>query len=201
MDEQQPEVRWAPLPPAPKRTGRVWVIVGLSVAAVAIIALVLFFVLPRDGGPAPVGSASPSPTAGASETPDPSPTSTSTAPATPAPEPTPITTAPPVGDPTVDVFRDKVSGWLNSADRGLDIIAGASGQDALPVVDSLQEDAQRLGDALPPSSIQDSWLSGVEAYAQRLTTLRSAIESGSGVSGAIDGARSAAADLRDLVGL
>ncbi|WP_149084927.1 MULTISPECIES: hypothetical protein [Microbacterium] len=201
MDEPQPEVRWAPLPPAPKRTGRVWLIVGLSVAALAIVGLVLFFLLPRDGAPDPAESASPSPTAGPSETPTPTASPTPTATATSTPEPTPITTAPPVGDPTLDVFRDKVSGWLNSADRGLDIIAGASGQDALPVVDSLQEDAQRLGDALPPSSIQDSWRSGVETYAQRLTTLRSAIESGSGVSGAIDSARSAAADLRDLVGL
>lgn len=197
MDEPQPEVRWAPLPPAPKRTGRVWLIVGLSVAALAIVGLLLFFLLPRDGAPEPVESASASPTATPSETPTPAPTPTRSA----TPEPTPITTAPPVGDPTVEVFRDKVSGWLNSADRGLDIIAGASGQDALPVVDSLQQDAQRLGDALPPSSIQDSWRSGVETYAQRLVALRAAIESGSGVSGAIDSARSAAADLRDLVGL
>ncbi|WP_431792569.1 hypothetical protein [Microbacterium paraoxydans] len=195
MDEPQPEVRWAPLPPAPKRTGRVWLIVGLSVAALAIVGLLLFFLLPRDGDPAPVSSASPSPTATPSETPAPTTTPSAT------PEPTPITTAPPIGDPTVEVFRDKVSGWLNSADRGLDIVAGASGQDALPVVDSLQEDAQRLGDALPPSSIQDSWRSGVEAYAQRLTALRAAIEGGSGVPGAIDSARAAAADLRRLVGL
>lgn len=199
MDDPQPEVRWAPLPPAPKRTGRVWLIVGLSVAALAIVGILLFFLLPRDGGPEPVGSTSPSPTATPSETPTATPTSTTTPSATP--EPTPITTAPPIGDPTIEVFRDKVSGWLNSTDRGLDIVAGASGQDALPVVDSLQEDAQRLGDALPPSSIQDSWRSGVETYAQRLTALRAAIEGGSGVPGAIDSARAAAADLRSLVGL
>ncbi|MEZ7754641.1 hypothetical protein O5Y58_03900 [Microbacterium paraoxydans] len=199
MDEPQPEVRWAPLPPAPKRTGRVWLIVGLSVAALAIVGLLLFFLLPRDGDPEPVDSTSPTPTATPSETAAATPAPTTTPSATP--EPTPITTAPPIGDPTVEVFRDKVSGWLNSADRGLDIVAGASGQDALPVVDSLQEDAQRLGDALPPSSIQDSWRSGVEAYAQRLTALRAAIEGGSGVPGAIDSARAAAADLRSLVGL
>ena len=157
--------------------------------------LLLFFLLPRDGGPEPVGSTSPSPTATPSETPTATPAPTTT------PEPTPITTAPPIGDPTIEVFRDKVSGWLNSADRGLDIVAGASGQDALPVVDSLQEDAQRLGDALPPSSIQDSWRSGVETYAQRLTALRAAVEDGSGASAAIDSARAAAADLRSLVGL
>lgn len=195
MDEPQPEVRWAPLPPAPKRTGRVWLIVGLSVAALAIVGILLFFLLPRDGGPEPVGSTSPSPTATPSETPTATPAPTTT------PEPTPITTAPPIGDPTIEVFRDKVSGWLNSADRGLDIVAGASGQDALPVVDSLQEDTQRLGDALPPSSIQDSWRSGVETYAQRLTALRAAVEDGSGASAAIDSARAAAADLRSLVGL
>lgn len=195
MDEPQPEVRWAPLPPAPKRTGRVWLIVGLSVAALAIVGILLFFLLPRDGGPEPVDSTSPSPTATPSETPTATPAPTTT------PEPTPITTAPPIGDPTIEVFRDKVSGWLNSADRGLDIVAGASGQDALPVVDSLQEDAQRLGDALPPSSIQDSWRSGVETYAQRLTALRAAVEDGSGASAAIDSARAAAADLRSLVGL
>ena len=172
-----------------------WLIVGLSVAALAIVGILLFFLLPRDGGPEPVGSTSPSPTATPSETPTATPAPTTT------PEPTPITTAPPIGDPTIEVFRDKVSGWLNSADRGLDIVAGASGQDALPVVDSLQEDAQRLGDALPPSSIQDSWRSGVETYAQRLTALRAAVEDGSGASAAIDSARAAAADLRSLVGL
>lgn len=202
MDEPQPELRWAPLPAAPKRTGRIWLIVGLAVAALAIVGLLLFFLLPRDSGPTPGESASPSPTASPSETPTPTPTATPTAP-TPStsPEPTPITTAPPVGDPTLDVFRDKVSGWLTSADRGLDIIAGASGQDALPVVDSLQQDAQRLGDALPPSSIQEAWHSGVETYTQRLAALRAAIENGSGVAGAVDGARASAGRLQDIVGL
>lgn len=181
MDEPQPEVRWAPLPPAPKRTGRVWLIVGLSVAALAVIALVLFFAVFRGGMPSP--GASGTPPVGSSQ------------------EPTPMTSAPPVDDPTLEVFRDKVSGWLSAVEPGLDIVTGASTEDAIPVVDSLIDDAQRLGDALPPSSIQDPWRSGVETYAQRLAALRAAIESGSGVSGAIADARSAAADLRGLVGL
>lgn len=112
-----------------------------------------------------------------------------------------MTSAPPIDDPTLEVFRDKVSGWLSAVEPGLDIVTGASTEDAIPVVDSLIDDAQRLGDALPPSSIQDPWRSGVETYAQRLAALRAAIESGSGVSGAIADARSAAADLRGLVGL
>ncbi|WP_246878278.1 hypothetical protein [Microbacterium sp. BLY] len=199
MDEPQPELRWAPLPAAPKRTGRIWLIVGLAVAGLAIVGVLLFFLLPRDSGPTPGESASPSPTSSPSETPAPTPTTAPTESASPAP--TPITTAPPVGDPTMDVFRDKVSGWLTSADRGLDIIAGASGQDALPVVDSLQQDAQRLGDALPPSSIQEAWRSGVETYTQRLSALRTAIENGAAVAGAVDAARTAAAQLKGLVGL
>lgn len=195
MDEQQPEVRWAPLPPQPKKTGRVWLIVGLSVAALAIVGALLFFLLPRDGAPVPTPRPSSTPT----ETP--TPTSTPTPSATPAPEPTPITTPPPAADPTIEVFRERVSGWLNDAPRGLDIIAGASGQDALPVLDTLQQDAQRLSDAQPPSSIEPAWRDGVAAYADRLAELRSAITSGSGVSGAVDAARSSAQSLRTLVGL
>lgn len=185
MDEPQPEVRWAPLPPAPQRTGRVWLIVGLSVAALGVVALVLFFAVFRGGMPGPEGFGTPP--VGSSET--------------PPDGATPMTSAPPVDDPTLEVFRDKVSGWLSAVEPGLDIVTGASTEDAIPVVDSLIDDAQRLGDALPPSSIQDSWRSGVETYAQQLTALRSAVEDGSGVSAAIDSARAAAADLRDLVDL
>lgn len=199
MDEQQPELRWAPLPPPPKRTGRTWLIIGLVVAALAIAGAVLFFLLPRGSSPAPTESASPTPTASPTESATPSPSGTPSPSAEPEPEP--ITTAPPVGDPSADVFRDKVSGWLDTAPRGLDIIAGASGQDGLPVVDTLQDDAQRLSDARPPSSIQQEWSDGVNAYAQQLSALRSAIEDSSGVSAAVDAARASAQSLRSLVGL
>lgn len=197
MDEQQPELRWAPLDPAPKRTGRIWLIVGVAVAALAIVGALLFFLLPRGGAPEPEESASPSPSASPTESPSATPSPSATA------EPTqpPIVTPPPVADPTVEVFRGKVSGWLNDALRGLDIVAGAPGQDALPVVDTLQQDAQRLSDAQPPSSIAQKWRDGVSAYAQRLTELRSAITNESGVSTAVDAARAAAQDLRSLVGL
>ncbi|KAB1864245.1 hypothetical protein F6A08_08945 [Microbacterium algeriense] len=94
-----------------------------------------------------------------------------------------------------------MSGWLNDAPRGLDIVAGATGQDALPVVDTLQQDAQRLSDAQPPSSIAAAWEDGVAAYAERLTELRTAISDDADDASAVDAARAAAQELRSLVGL
>lgn len=197
MDEPQPELRWAPLPPQPKRTGRIWLIVGLSVAALAIVGLLLFFLLPQGDAPAPSESASPTPTASVAPTSTPTPTATTA----PEPEPTPALTPPPATDPTIEVFRGQVSGWLNSAPRGLDIIAGASGQDALPVVDTLQQDAQRLSDAQAPSSIASKWYDGVTDYAQRLTQLQAAITNDSGVAAAVDAARTSVNALRTLAGV
>lgn len=200
MSEQQPEVRWAPLPPAPKRTGRTWLIVGLVVAALAIAGIVLLLLLPRGGdataGPSP--SATPTPTPSISPSAAPSPTAT-TEPSD-APE-APEQPAPPATDNTIEVFRGQVSGWLNDAPRGLDIVAGASGQDALPVVDTLVQDAQRLSDAQAPSSISQAWRDGVASYGQRLTDLRSAITDSGDVDAAVDAARSAAQELRTIVGL
>ena len=195
MDEQQPELRWAPLPPQPKRTGRVWAIIGLVVAVIAIVAALLFFLLPRGDAPTPTESATPTPSMSSSPSPSGSPT------AAPEPSETSVATPPPVPDPTIEGFRGQVSGWLNDAPRGLDIVAGATGQDALPVVDTLQQDAQRLSDAQPPSSIAAAWEDGVAAYAERLTELRTAISDDAAVASAVDAARAAAQELRSLVGL
>lgn len=197
MDEQQPELRWAPLPPPPKKTGKVWLIIGLVVVALAIVGALLFFLLPRGDEPSPTDTTSPTPTPSASATPTPTPTPTSSAEPTVPPNATP----PPVTDPSLEVFRERVSGWLNDGPRGLDIIAGASAQDALPVVDTLQQDAQRLSDAQPPSSLDQKWREGVSAYADRLTKLRAAITAESGVPAAIDAARSSVEALRSMVGL
>ena len=192
MSEQQPELHWAPLPPAPKRRGRVWLIAGIIVAVVVIAAVLLLFLIPR--GPAPEPTASPTPTASATPTSTPTPT--------PTPTPTtPVVTAPPTSDPSVGVFRDQVSVWLNDAVRGLDIVANNAGPDALPVIETLQDDAQRLSDAQAPSSISESWRDGVTAYAQKLTALRDAASAGTGVAAAVDAARAAAGNLRALVGL
>ncbi|MEU4016331.1 hypothetical protein AB0E56_13810 [Microbacterium sp. NPDC028030] len=201
MDEQAPELRWAPLPPQPKRTGRVWLIVGLVVAALAIVGALLFFLVPRGESTPPTESASPSPSASASPTPTATPTASPTPSAVPEPTQTPMVTPPPVEDPSLGVFRERVSGPLGAAPRGLDIIAGSSGQDALSVVDTLQLDAQGLSDARPPSSIGAAWHDGVSAYSERLTQLRTAISNQSGVSAAVDAARTSVQQLRTLVGL
>lgn len=195
MDEQQPELRWAPLPPQPKRAGRVWAIIGLVVAVIAIVAAVLFFLLPRGDSPTPAESATPTPSTSSSPSPSGSPTTG------PEPSETSVATSPPVPDPTIEGFRGQVAGWLNDAPRGLDIIAGATGQDALPVVDTLQQDAQRLSDAHPPSSIAAAWEEGVATYAQRLSELRTAISDDADVPSAVDAARNAVQNLRSLVGV
>lgn len=198
MVEPQPELRWAPLPPQPKRTGRVWLIIGLVVAVLAIVGALLFFLLPRGDSPTPAASSSPSPTTSTGQTPSDSP-STEPQPSEPS-EPS-TATPPPANDQTIEVFRGKVSGWLNDALRGLDIVAGASGQDALPVVETLQQDAQRLSDVQPPSSMDRQWRDGVSAYAERLDELASAISGGADVGAAADAARAEAQELRSLVGL
>lgn len=210
-DEQQPELRWAPLPPKPSNRGRIWLIVGLTVAALVVAAVLLLFLLPRgdaaepgaSGSPSPSPSATASPTASATATPSPSPSPSETETAAPTPDPTmtPITTPPPPADPSVGVFRDSVQGWLDDALTGLDIVSGTSGQDAVDVVDTLQNDAQRLSESAPPASIESDWHAAVAAYAQALSDLRSAAEAGGDSSGAASSALSAAEGVRSVVGL
>lgn len=212
-DEQQPELRWAPLPPKPSNRGRIWLIVGLTVAALVVAAVLLVFLLPRGAAPAPgaTGTASPSPSPTASPTgtptttptPTPSPSETATVAPTPTPDPTmtPITTPPPPADPSVDVFRDTVQGWLDDALTGLDIVGETSGQEAVGVVDTLQNDAQRLSEAAPPASIESDWHAAVATYAQALSDLRSVVAAGGDSSGAASSALSAADGVRSLVGL
>ena len=69
------------------------------------------------------------------------------------------------------------------------------------VIDTLQADAQRLADSVPPSSIATAWTDGVDAYFETLGELRSAVESGTGVSAAVESTRSAVDDLRGIVDL
>lgn len=193
MSEQQPDVRWAPIPPKPKNRGRVWLIVGLAFVAVAIVAVLLFLLFPR-GTEEPV----PTPSLTVSSEPTRSPTPT----ASPSAEPTgPDETPPSAPDPTVETFRAQVAPWLDDAITGLDIVSGAGGPDALAVLDTLQSDAQRLSDVQPPASIDPQWRDGATEYSQRLTELRSAVSAGSATSDAIEAARSEAQRLRGLVGL
>ncbi len=192
-DQQQPDVRWAPLEPKPKNTGRVWLIVALVVAALVVVGVLLFFLLPRDAGPQPGASGTPTPSATASQTAAPT--------AEPEPSMTPITTPPPVPDPTLDAFREQVGGYLDDALTGLDIVSTSSGQDAAGVVETLQADLQRLSEIPSPTSIESEWGEGLEAYAQDLSDLKSAVDSGRSTDAAIGSARSSVDELREIVGL
>lgn len=200
-DEPQPELRWAPREPKPSNARKVWLIVGLSVVALALVGALLFFLLPRGEQPDPDGAASPTPSSSpsASESATPSPSAEPTS--EPEPSRTPITTPPPVADPSVNAFRGTVGGWLDDALVGLDIVSESTGQDALSVIETLQADSQRLSEALPPTSIESEWREGTEDYAERLRELRAASNEGRDTADAIDAARSAAESLRRLVGL
>ena len=196
MTEQGQEVQWAPIPPKPSNPRRIWLIVGLAIGAIVIVGLLLFFLLPRGESADPEVTASPTPSA--------SPSSTSAPTTEPEPEPepsTPVTAPPPAADPDIATFRERVGVWLDTAPTGLDIVSETETDEALSVIDTLQADAQRLADSVPPSSIATAWTDGVDAYFETLGELRSAVESGTGVSAAVESTRSAVDDLRGIVDL
>ncbi|MEW1975843.1 hypothetical protein AB0301_12325 [Microbacterium profundi] len=202
-DEQQPRAEWIFPEQKKSNKGRIWLIVGLSVLAIAIVGTLLFFLLPRDGQPEPT----PSPTASASTTPTPTvtptvtPTPTPTTPPTVAPPEEPETTPPPVPDPDVPTFAAQVQPRLDDAATGLRIVSDASGQDAVQVIETLQQDAGHLSGAAAPSSISSEWYSAAGDYSKRLGELRGAFESGSGTQSALDSATTSLQRLRALVGL
>ncbi|CAH0129910.1 hypothetical protein [Microbacterium foliorum] len=203
-DEQQPDIRWAPMEPAPSNRGRIALIVGLVVAALVVVGVLLFFLLPRGEAPTPGASGSPSPsaspTASASATATPVPTTEPTT--TPDPDPTvPVTEPPTAPDPSLGAFRDSVRTWLDDSLTGLDIVGETSGQESLSVLNTLQADAQRLAESAAPGSIATEWSDGVAAYQQALTDLRSSAASGTPASDVLTRARQAAEDLRTLVEL
>lgn len=197
MSEPQPEYVWAHSEEKHKR-GRVWLVVTLAVVAVAIAAIAFWLFL-RPGAPlaqpTPTSTSMPSPSPSVVDTATPIPTASSS----PEVTPTPLDTPPPAPDPSLDAFRDQVSGWLDDALTGLEIVSTSSGQDAASVVDNLRGDAQRLAEAPAPSSITADWSTRVSNYSDRLTELRKTVSSGAGAS--VDAARAAAQSLRDLVGL
>lgn len=185
---EQPDVRWAPMEPKPRRAGRIWLIIGLSVAALVIVAVVLFFLLPRgnDAAPRPEGTPTTEQTA---------------APEGADPSGTPVATPPPVTEPTDEVFRGQVQEWLESSSTGLEIVSETSGTEALSVLDSLQADAQRLAELTPPSSVQPRWGDTLTDYATHLADLRSATMAGEDTSSLVTEAEDSLRVLRDIVGL
>jgi hypothetical protein len=193
MSDEQPRAEWIFPEQKKSNKGRIWLIVGLSVLAVAIVIALLFFFLPRAGESEPT----PKPTATKTATPTPTPT------ATPTPEPTtdPEPTAPPVPDPDVATFAAQVQPRLDDASTGLSIAAGSSGQDAAQVIETLQQDAGQLSDAAAPSSISSAWYEAVGQYSARLGELRGAFEGGGDTQSAMNAATAALQELRTLVGL
>lgn len=188
MSDEQPRAEWIFPEQKKSNKGRIWLIVTLSIVAVAIVAVLLFLFVPRQDG---------TPGATATSTSTPSPSSSGTA----EPEPTPITTPPPVPEPDLDTFAGQVQPWLDDAATGLSMLAGMSGQEAVQVIESLQGDAGRLSGQAAPGSISSKWYEAVSDYANRLSELRSAIDGGGATQGALDSATAALQAMRELVGL
>ncbi|MDA4893603.1 hypothetical protein PFZ55_42760 [Streptomyces sp. MS2A] len=205
----QPRAEWV-FPPERNRKGRAALIVILVLVVVLIAALLVFFMIPK-GSPGPDPSSSPSATSTPTRTPSPTPsasrsptTAPSPAPTTPAPTPDPTvppTEQPPPPDPDVETFRGSVAPRLDDAVNGLDMVTGTTGQEALEVVDQLQQDAQILNDTPAPSSLAESWPAALGDYAARLADLRGAAEAGSDTQPALDAAKGALGSLRALIGL
>ncbi|GAA3927168.1 hypothetical protein [Microbacterium soli] len=199
MSEQQPEYIWVHPPERPRR-GRVWVVVGLVVAAV-VIAAAVFWLFLRPG----TGEAEPEPTASASPSVSATPTTTKTP--SPSPDPSassapedPATEPPAPQDPSLAVFRDKVSPVLGDAARGLQIADGSDPQQAAETIGLLQEDAGRLADTIAPDSIAADWRSALDGYVSALQKLRTAYEQGGSADGESAAARRALDRLSSLIG-
>ncbi|MGN7964686.1 hypothetical protein ACTJKK_01280 [Microbacterium sp. 22179] len=192
----QPELRWAPIPPKPKNRARIWIIIGSVILALAIVAALLWFFLLR--GETPDGAPSPSPSS--SETASPSPSGEPDPGASENPSEEPGT--PPVAPaPDLSAFVAQVQPRLDDGVRGLDMLAQLSGQDAVGVVDQLQQDAQRLAETTPPTSISDSWFTAVSEYSAALSEVRSAAESGGSTTDSVTTARERLQALRGLLGV
>lgn len=192
-DEHQPEAVWV-FPEKKSNKGRIWLIVGLVIAVVLIVAALLFFLLPRAENPQP--SASPSPSQTSTSTPTPSPSAS----AEPEPSTTPITTPPPAPDPDLSTFTDQVRPRLDDAVRGLDLISDNMDVGA-QIVDSLQQDAGVLSGAATPRSLADDWSAAAADYAGSLSELREAFDNGSDPQDSLDASRTSLGKLRALVGL
>lgn len=197
-DEQQPRAEWIFPEQKKSNKGRIWLIVGLSVLALAIVGTLLFFFLPRGAVPEPT----PRPTATKTATPTPTPTATPTP--TPGSNTPPVqepeTSPPPVPDPDLPTFAAQVQPRLDDGNRGLGMLAGLNSEEAVQVIDSLQQDTERLSDSAAPSSIASDWQSAVSSYASKLSTLRDAFENRSATETALNEATAALQDLRALVG-
>lgn len=197
-DEQQPRPEWIFPEEKKSNKGRIWLIVGLSVLALAIVGTLLFFLLSRGGEPAPTASPSASATTSPTPTSTPSPTATATSAPTPTTEPAP--TQPPAPDPDLDTFRGQVQPRLDDATRGLQLVKDNMDLGA-QIVDSLQNDAAALSDTPAPGSISDKWSEAVGEYASALADLRAAYDDDADPRVPLDAVAAALQSVRAIVGL
>lgn len=191
-DDPQPEAVWV-FPDDKRNRGRIWLLVILGLAVVAMVVALLWFFLPRADDPSPTPTPTPTATSSATPTPSPSPTATPTTPPTPPPAPDP--------DPDLEGFRAEVQPRLDDAVHGLDMVAGEDSSFAISVVESLQIDAAWLAGVGAAPSIADAWYAAVPAYGSALDALRAAYENGAAPDAALGDATAALNDLRALVGL
>lgn len=192
MSDEHPRAEWI-FPEEKKRNaGRIWLIVGLAIAALVAVATVLFFLIPRDA-PAPTVSGTPSPTVtSASSSPSPSETA--------GPDPTPITTPPPAPNPDLATFTTQVEPRLDDGVRGLDLVEN-NRDVGVQIVDSLQQDAAILSGTAAPSAIAEQWSAAVTAYASTLEELRADFDGGSDPQASLDASRASLNELRAVAGL
>lgn len=209
-DERRPEAVWVFPEEKKSSKGAVWLIVILSIVAIAIVGTLLYYLLPTGADDAePTPTASSSATASATPSASPTPTATETpivipTPTfTPEPEETeqPAPEEPSVPDPDLGTFTTLVQPRLDDAATGLSIVAGQSGSDAAQVVDGLQLDAGALSGTPAPSSIAGAWADAVTTYASRLGELRAAYDNGSDPQPALDAAGAALQHVRAVAGL
>lgn len=199
-DDRQPEAEWVFAGNNTKKSnqGRNWLIAILVIVAVAIVSVPLYFLL------ASASEAEPTPSSTASASASPTPTSTpiSTPTATPGEttEPEPDPTQPAVPDPDLGTFTEQVQPRLDDAVRGLQLVTDNIDLGA-QIVDSLQQDATLLSDAVAPSSIAGDWSSAVSQYATSLNELRKAYDTGADPQQPLDAAGAALQKVRAVVGL
>ncbi|MGL3149852.1 hypothetical protein ACSS7Z_05770 [Microbacterium sp. A82] len=211
-NEHQPEAVWVFPEEKKSNKGAVWLIVILSILAVTIVGLLLFFLLPPAGDTEPTPSPSASGSASATPTPTRTPTPTATPTlspsATPTPVPSPSTvptdapnpTEPPAPNQDHDAFAAAVAPRLNDASTGLGVIAEGD-PDAAGIVGNLQQDAGRLSDTAAPSDIEGAWADAVTQYSARLAELRAAYDNGTDPQQAVDAASAALQNVRAVAGI
>lgn len=179
------------------RAGRAFLVVLLTLLALAIVAaLVYFFVLrPADSDPSPT----PTETSSSQPTDTPSPEPSVSPSETPTTTPPPSPTSEPLS-PEVIAFGQSVAPWLDDAQTGLGFLESASGTEADGIVANLREDAGRLLEQVTPDEIRSAWAVAVDRYARSLESLHNAIAAGSDTASALASAHAALDGVRGMVG-